>query len=141
MKKTLALLGLFIVVLPLLVAAAACGPALDKAALGEQFMLYAGKTIVITGESLKIKFVEVTSDSRCPYGAECIQAGDAKCLMLISYFDSQTSLTFTQQGTDNNTMDFNIFKITYQLQPYPVSGDNIHAADYRLRITVTKPAN
>jgi hypothetical protein len=138
MKKTWVLSGLLMVILILLVLPASCGPAPVAAALGEKFMLYAGKTAVITGESLKIKFVEVTSDSRCAIGNECLVAGDAKCLMLINYFDSQTSLTFTQQGSDDNTQDFNVYKITFQLQPYPVSGDTIKAADYRLKMTVTR---
>jgi len=138
MKTTLILSGLLVVILLLPVVSAACGFAQVTAALNEQFMLYAGKTAVITGESLKIKFVEVTADSRCPYGTECIQAGEAQCLMLINYSNSQSSLTFTQQGTDDNTIDFNIFKITYQLQPYPVYGDGIAAEDYRLKMTVTR---
>jgi hypothetical protein len=141
MKKTLVLSGLLMVILILPILPASCGPAPVAAALGEQFMLYAGKTAAITGESLKIKFVEVTADSRCAIGNQCLVAGDAKCLMLISYFDSQTSITFTQEGSnDTNTMVFNVFTITFQLQPYPVSGDTINEADYRLKMTVTKPA-
>jgi hypothetical protein len=141
MKKTSALSGLLMVILLLPVLPTSCETAPVAAALGEQFMLYAGKTAVITGESLKIEFQKVTADSRCAIGNECLVAGEAKCQMLISYFDSQTSLTFTQQGSDNNTTDFNVFKITYQLQPYPLSGDNISAAHYRLKMAVTKPAN
>jgi len=138
MKKTYTIFGLLILIFLLSVIFAACSPAADKAALGEQFMLYAGKSIIITGESLKIKFVEVTADSRCNYGVECVDPGNAKCLMLINYSNSQTSLTFTQEGKDNNTMDFNVYKITYQLQPYPVFGDKIKAGDYRLKMTVTR---
>jgi hypothetical protein len=138
MKKILALSGLLMMILLLPVLPASCGSAMVTAALDEQFMLYAGKTAVITGESLKIQFVEVTADSRCAIGNECLVAGDAKCLMLINYFDSQTSLTFTQQGSDNNTMDFNVYKITFQLQPYPVSDDTIKAVDYRLKMAVTR---
>jgi hypothetical protein len=137
MKKTLALSGLLIVILLLPVLPTSCSAPVT-AALGEQFILYAGKTALITGESLKLEFVEVTADSRCAIGNECLVAGDAQCLMLISYFDSQTSLTFTQEGSDNNTMDFNVYKITYQLQPYPVSDDIISAEDYRLKMMVTR---
>jgi hypothetical protein len=138
MKKKIFTVCLLLIPLLVTIPFSACSSGGITAALGEQFMLYADKTSVITGESLKIEFVEVTADSRCPIGIECLVAGDAKCLMLISYFNSQTSLTFTQQGSDDNTMDFNVFKITYQLQPYPLSGDTINAADYRLKMTVTK---
>jgi hypothetical protein len=138
MKKTLALFGLFIMILLLPVFSAACGPAPVTAALGEQFMLYVGKNTVISGEDLKIEFIGVTSDSRCPWGIECVQAGEAQCQMQISYLKSRTSLTFIQQGRDAMTTDFNGFKITFQLQPYPVYGDKINKKDYRLKVTVTR---
>ena len=138
MKKPPALFVLFIMILLLPAFSAACGPAPVTAALGEQFMLYVGKTIVIGGESLKIEFVEVTSDSRCPWGTECAVAGEAQCQIQINYLNSKTSLTLIQQGLDNTTIDFNAFKITYQLQPYPVTGDIINKKDYRLKIKVTR---
>jgi len=136
--KKLVLFGLFILLI-LPVVLTACGSDQMTAALGEQFTLPAAKTAVITGQQLRIKFVEVTGDSRCPNGVECIQAGDAKCLMLISYFDSQSSLTFTQEGGNTvNTMDFNIYKISFKLEPYPEAGKQIDQADYRMIMTVTK---
>jgi hypothetical protein len=138
MKKSMMLTGLLVVILLLPSFAAACSPADVTAGLGQQFMLYAGKTAVVTGENLKIKFVEVTEDTRCPYGVECPTAGNAKCMMLITYSNSQTSLEFTQEGTSDNSIDVNIFHIIFQLQPYPVSTDKIKAGDYRLRMTVTR---
>ena len=138
MKRSLAFSALLAVILLLTAVTAACGPAPVTAALGEQFMLYSGKTAVISGEKLKIEFIKVASDSRCPWGAECAVAGEAQCQMLITYANSKTSLTFIQQGTDDNSIDFNVFKITYQLQPYPVSGDDIKSTDYRLKMTVKR---
>ena len=42
----------------------------EKAAdLGEQVTLTTGQDVTINGESLKIQFAEVISDSRCPTGA------------------------------------------------------------------------
>ena len=139
MKKSLALAGLLIVVLLLPVISLACSSEGVTASLGEQFTLPAGKSAVITGESLKIKFVEVTGDSRCPTGVQCIQAGDVKCLMLISYFDSQSSLVFTQQGgNDITTQDFNVYRITFKVEPYPQAGKPIKPEDYKMVMTVTK---
>jgi hypothetical protein len=138
MKKTPGIFGLFFLILLLPVLSAGCGPTLPSAALGEQFMLYAGKTYVISGENLKIQFVEVISDGRCPYGTECVQAGEARCQMQITYHESTTSLTFIQQGTDNITVDFEAYQFTFQLQPYPVYGDQISKHDYRLKMKVTR---
>ena len=138
MKKTPAFFGLFIIIPLFTVFSAACGPSPVTAKLGEQFMLYAEKATVISGENLKIEFVEVVSDSRCPLGTECVQAGEAQCKMQITYLNSKTSLTFIQQGRDDMTTDFSPFIITFQLQPYPVYGDQISKKDYRLKITVTR---
>jgi hypothetical protein len=139
MKKSLALAGLLVLVLLLPFISPACTSENVAASLGQQFTLPAGKSAVITGESLKIKFVEVTGDSRCPTGVQCIQAGDVKCLMLISYFDSQSSLVFTQLGgNDITTQDFNVYRITFKVEPYPQSGKQIKPEDYKMVMTVTK---
>jgi hypothetical protein len=138
MKKILPVICLAVItlVLPLI---SACSSGDITTALGKEFTLPAGKTARITGESLWVKFVEVTGDSRCPTGVQCIQAGDAKCLMLINYNDSQSSLTFTQLGgNDVNVMDFNVYKFTFTLEPYPVYPKQIEPDDYKLIMTVTK---
>ena len=139
MKKCIAVTALLLVILLLPVVAAACSSGKVTAALGEQFTLPAGKSAVITGESLTVKFVEVTGDSRCATGVECIQAGDVKCLMLISYSNSQTSLTFTQEGGSAEAVkDFNIYQMTFKVEPYPEAGKQIAPGDYRMVMTVTK---
>jgi len=135
--KKLIIAGLLIVLtLPLVFSACASSPA---AALGEQFTVYAGVSVSITGESLKIKFVEMTGDSRCAKGNECFQAGEVKCLMLISYFDSQSSLEWVQPGGENITAkDFNVFHIVFNVQPYPEAGKKIKPEDYNMVMTVAK---
>jgi hypothetical protein len=139
MKKSLVFAGLLIIVLLLPAISLACVSDNVTASLGQQFTLPAGKYALITGESLKIKFVEVTGDSRCPTGVQCIQAGDVKCLMLINYLDSQSSLTFTQQGGNEvTTQDFNIYRITFKVEPYPQAGKQIKPEDYKMVMTVTK---
>jgi hypothetical protein len=136
--KKLILAGLLIVLtLPLILTA--CGSSQISATLGTEFTLPAGKTAVISGESLKIKFVEVTGDSRCATGVECVRAGDAQCLMLIYKGDSQTSLTFVQDGSNEvNSMDFNVYNAQFRLEPYPVKDSTIKPEDYKLIMTVTK---
>jgi len=139
MKRKTLILGLLFILLIIPIASLSCG---DKyqTTLGKQFTLPAGKTEIITGEQLKIKFVEVTGDSRCPTGVQCIQAGDVKCLMLINYLDSQSSLTFTQLGgNEETTQDFNVYRITFKVEPYPQAGKQIKPEDYRMIMTVTKP--
>jgi len=137
MKKTVFAGIILMLVLPLV--SLACSSDTVTASLGKQFTLPVGKSALFTGESLKIKFVEVTGDSRCPTGVQCIQAGDAKCLMLINYLDSQSSLSFTQEGGNEiNSYDFNVYNIIFKLEPYPKYPEQIAPEDYKLIMTVTK---
>jgi hypothetical protein len=47
-----------------------------KASVGEEFRVRAGQTAQV--EDLRVRFVRVTEDSRCPINARCIRAGSAK---------------------------------------------------------------
>lgn len=139
MKKVILVIFLSLVSVLFPLFFTACSSGNVTAALGAEFTLPSGKTAVISAESLKIKFVEVTGDSRCPTGVECIQAGDVKCLMLINYNDSQSSLTFTQLGGNENTpQDFNVYRITFKVEPYPVYPNKIEQGDYKMVMTVIK---
>ena len=126
-----------VIVLPVI--ASACTYGQISVELNTQFTLPIGKTAVINGEQLRIKFVEVTGDSRCPIGVECIQAGDAKCLMSISYMDSETSVTLTQTGgAVSSEVTFNGYTINFNLEPYPVYGKKISPTDHKLIMMVKK---
>lgn len=43
---------------------------------GESFSMQPGETVVLSDRST-LRYVNVTSDSRCPPGVQCIQAGNA----------------------------------------------------------------
>ena len=49
--------------------------------LNQQFTLAPGETAVIEGTGLRLQFVRVMGDSRCPADAFCIQGGDAIVLV------------------------------------------------------------
>jgi hypothetical protein len=54
------------------------------ATLGQPFELRPGQRAVIAGEELTVRFTEVAGDSRCPTGAQCIQAGNAVVRAVLS---------------------------------------------------------
>jgi len=69
-----------VLVVACLLAATACNekrPVGPSAPLNQQFTLPRGETISIDGTSVRLQFVEVSGDSRCPADAFCIQGGDA----------------------------------------------------------------
>ena len=51
--------------------------------LKQEFDLKLGQSAVAGDERLKINFVSVVEDSRCPEGATCIWAGNAKIALTL----------------------------------------------------------
>ncbi len=135
MKRILIIVGLIsILLLPLILFACASNA---QASLGQEFTLPVGKTTEIIDESLSIKFIEVTADSRCPTGVQCFWAGEAKCMMEITLNGAVSEKTFTISA-NNTPGTFDQYSFALKLEPYPEAGKDIAPWDYRLIMTVTK---
>ena len=139
LKKIVSVIGLLAVSFLLPVAGLSCSTDNITASLGQEFTLPVGQTVIISGENLTLKFVEVEGDSRCATGVECVWAGEAKCRMYITYNGSTSDIVFTQLSGSVTDQDFlNQYKASFKLEPYPESGKQIDKSDYRLVMTVTK---
>ncbi len=138
-KYSLYLLVSLIIVLSLSSCVGGIGEA--KARLGEQFIMPVGQSVVIIGEDLGIKFVEVSEDNRCPKGASCVWAGRVTALIEISTDGSSQQLELTEPGlTDAPAWDtFKEYELIYKVEPYPEAGKEISSDEYRLLITVSLP--
>jgi hypothetical protein len=120
-------------------------PTGNEVGLGQESTLSVGQSIVIAGENFAIKFVEVTSDSRCPQNVTCVWAGEVSCLVEITEGNLRTQpyrLVLTQPGlTDQpSQQDFDEHKITFRVEPYPVAGKTMAQNEYLLIVTVTRSA-
>jgi hypothetical protein len=124
----------------LLVAGCSSQPSEISANVGEEFSIAVGQSASIAGEELKIKFIEVVADSRCPTGATCVWQGEVTCLVEISYFESLHRKALTQPGLtgEPSQAEFKDYEITFNVEPYPVVGKEIENTDYRLQLTVDK---
>jgi len=79
MKKIIHIISLL-----LMIAFLSCeNPVSVNANLNEEFKLRIGEHAEIQNEFLRITFVAVTEDSRCPLGVECFWAGNAKVAITI----------------------------------------------------------
>ena len=148
MKKTrkvvlcsLAAVSLF---LPLI--SACSSPTRVQARLGQEFTLYLEQTAAVTGENLEIRFAEVVSDSRCPRNVTCIWAGEVNCLTHIrktSLGTQSSNLLLVQAGLSDKpgAEEFDGYKFTFTVEPYPVAGKTTPQGDYLLLMTVTKLAD
>jgi hypothetical protein len=138
MKRIIYAFGLLVVTLLPLVAGFSCSSQIG-ASPGQEFTLPIGKTAVIIGEDLSLKFVDVTADSRCPAGVVCVWAGEAKCWMSVTYQGSESDVFFTQPGSSEGAEDlFQQYRVSFKLEPYPESGQQINKSDYKLVMTIIK---
>ena len=98
------------------------------------FDLGVGKTAIVKGENISIRFDSVTEDSRCPTGVTCIWAGQAKCNMSVTVKGVTTPVVLTQSGgSEGNMQDFaGKYQVSFILNPYPKAGSQIKPQDYVL---------
>ncbi len=132
---------LAVLLLLLLLAACGGGPGEVKANLGQEFSLSIGQTASIQGEDLRLKFLEVVNDSRCPSDVTCVWQGQASSLIEITYLESVQKVTLVRPGLteEPSRIDFNDYLIQFNLTPYPEVRKEIKKSDYRLQLVVTKP--
>ncbi len=112
-----------------------------KTRLGEEFSLSIGQSVVITGENLEIKFVEVSEDSRCAKDVTCIWEGRVTAVVEISTDGSSQQLELSQPGlTDSLAREtYGEYKFTYKVEPYPEKAEvEIATDEYRLLLIVNR---
>jgi hypothetical protein len=111
-----------------------------KASLGEEFTLTEGQTTAIQGASLKLKFLEVAADSRCPTGVTCIWAGEVKCNVEITSEEGVEEKALVQSGGTSGfaSIKYKEYRIDFDVQPYPTAGKEISKGEYRLILKVTR---
>jgi hypothetical protein len=126
-----------------LLAATGCdekSPAGPTVPLNQQFTLARGEAAFIEGTSIRLQFVQVTGDSRCPADAVCIQGGDA--LVHVRAHDGSGASDYELHTGDSSraVATHRQFRVTLvQLQPYPFSSKTIAQDDYRATLNVTQP--
>ena len=132
MKTKLSLVGIAVMML-----AASCAPVYG---LPGEAVLKPGESIGDANRSIKITFVEVLEDSRCPADAMCIWQGNVEVLIEISYGTEmqQHTLTLGKLIEGNvNSITVGEYTITLvQVDPYPLASQSTYASDYQITLDV-----
>jgi hypothetical protein len=108
--------------------------------LNQQFVLAPGQFGAIDGTSARVQFVEVTSDSRCPLNAICIQAGDA--VIAVSMVDDHGSNRYELRNNDpsrRSVLHRDLRVEFVDLRPYPDTNRPTAPGDYRATLRVSRP--
>lgn len=55
----------------------------QSARVGRELKIRAGRSVTFKGEDLRLRFLRVAEDSRCPKNVECVWAGNAAVLVEV----------------------------------------------------------
>ena len=112
-----------------------------NAKLNAPFQLKFGQEALIENESLQIRFLNVTEDSRCPSGVQCIWEGQATVVVqaIKGEIVRNVSLTIRGEGKDGSDKEFDGYEIKLvNLAPYPEAGSGIAPSSYTATLIVSK---
>ena len=101
-----------------------CGLSTDPAEQVEgDVRVEVGEEAEIPGTVLRISFIQVNADSRCPSGAVCIWEGDAEVAIGLTAGSGPTQLVELHTTIDPRFVDFSGVRVTLaDLVPYPREG-------------------
>jgi hypothetical protein len=125
--------------LALVMLLAGCKASLAPVALDEAFVLAPGERVFVEEATLRIGFVEVTGESRCPLDAICVWAGDATVHVGVSEAGSIDRYELHTGDPVRKVVSHRGFTIhLVDLQPYPASTRPIAPSEYRVTLRVTR---
>ena len=124
----------------LALALAACGAQGTEPALGENIALRFGASVTIPGDSVAVRFTDVTSDSRCPSNVQCVWAGEAETVFTVGA-TQQVTLTLGADAKKATAIARGHQITLLALKPYPTSTATIAKSDYIATIRITSAAD
>ena len=115
----------------------AAGPPPREVARGEVVAVAAGATVAVADSPLRLTFVGVREDSRCPSDVVCVFEGLALVDLLAEVEREVTPFSITVPGGGGAEETVGTFIVeAVSLAPSPLSTAPIAAADYRLELRV-----
>ena len=108
--------------------------------LNEVFELKPNEAATVDTTPIKVHFVSVANDSRCPIQVICVQEGDATVKIEVLESGAATKSYELHTATNSQPVTHQVYTIELvKLAPYPTSaGQVIVAADYRATFRVTR---
>jgi hypothetical protein len=106
--------------------------------LGEAFRLKIDESATLAADGLMVKFKAVTSDSRCPQGAQCVTAGEADVVLTVKVGEKSQDVT-VKFGTDQAKATVEPYAIRIlALDPPPILNQTIKDADREIELRVDR---
>ncbi|MDH4350586.1 MAG: hypothetical protein OEW56_05520 [Gemmatimonadota bacterium] len=106
-----------------------------QAILADSVLMAPGAEVAVG--ILRLSFLEVSSDSRCPVDVVCIWQGNAAVEIAVGLGEGPSHPKTLNTSEGMPAVDFNGFRVTLlDLQPAPRAGVAIPPEDYRARFRV-----
>ena len=110
--------------------------------LGDEFMMRIGQVVKVNGTHLRIEFVDVVEDSRCPSDVECGWAGNAALNLELKWKGRQPNSVLVNTTSGPAQAEFRRFIVKLiRLEPNRVTGQTIDKADYVATLMVIEDIN
>jgi len=120
------------------VALAGCGSARSQQTqsvdLGAEVTLAPGATASVKATEMKVRFVAVTEDSRCPRDVTCIWAGEVKVTLEIQESPKVSSKVEIIEGASTVAGPYHVTVV--RVEPQPMSTARIAPQDYRATLKI-----
>ena len=110
--------------------------------MDEPFSLRVGEASSLDEAELRLHFVEVPRDSRCPKGTNCLVPGEARLVVRAELGSRRVELLFKVPPGGSDTQTVDRFKVTVtSLEPQTEAERRIEVSDYvaTLRVTAEGP--
>ncbi|HKB66579.1 MAG TPA: hypothetical protein VKC61_12055 [Pyrinomonadaceae bacterium] len=115
--------------------------AVDVVRLGREFKLKAGQQVTVKGTKLRIRFIAVENDSRCPTDVTCVWAGNAAVQLQLGTGRSSKTVTLNTSKSPSfvGEIEYRDYKVKLvDLSPSPRSNRKIARRDYTATLLVSK---
>lgn len=113
----------------------------DSVRLGGGFKLKAGRQVTVKGTKLRIRFVAVENDSRCPSDVTCVWAGNAAVQLQLGTGRGSKTVTLNTSKSPSfaGEIEYRGYRVKLvDLSPYPRSDRKIAQRDYTATLLVSK---
>jgi hypothetical protein len=110
--------------------------------LGREFKLKVGRSVTFEGRDLRLRFVSVADDSRCPIGVNCIWAGNAAVSVEVAAKGGREKKTLTLNTSDREQRpgEGKYGRYTVKLlglSPQPRDGRKTEPGEYTATLLIT----
>jgi hypothetical protein len=113
------------------------------ARVGREFKVGAGRAVTFDAGNLRLKFLSVASDSRCPTGVDCVWAGNAEVLFEAGAKGRRGKMILRlntnagqERAAEGKYHGYTVRLL--ELSPYPRAGRKTKPGEYTATLLVVK---